>query len=190
MSAVDAPPGIAFAGRAAGEFVCRRRARRLSGRVFFLVVGTSVAAAALAIRRAPGQTTELLLAVALMCISVAAVGFAVRRARLRVDPDGIRWGWDDIGFRVSRDQVVAVRVYRDAIAVEQRRGSTWYVSRRDWDQFERVPGALRRAAIPLEIEDRRAPLGARLQSYGLVLDLLLVVDALASVFALGIALGL
>ncbi|HYU15018.1 MAG TPA: hypothetical protein VEL05_03075, partial [Candidatus Acidoferrum sp.] len=83
-----------------------------------------------------------------------------------------------------------VEVYRDAVAVKQRRGSTWYVSGRDWDLFERVPVALRRAGLPLEARDRRAPLGARLQSYGAVLDLLLVADALASILALGVAVGL
>ncbi|HTE55359.1 MAG TPA: hypothetical protein VK698_31110 [Kofleriaceae bacterium] len=190
MSAVDTPPGIAFAGRASGEFGCRRRPRRLAGRVFFMVLATSGTAAVLAVRRAPAQTTELLLAVSLMCASVAAVGYAVRRARLRVDADGVRWGWDDLGFRVTRDHITAIRVYRDAVAIEQQRGSTWYVSSRDWDLFDRVPGALRRAGLPLEVHDRRAPIGARLQSYGAVLDLLLVLDALASVFALGVALGL
>jgi hypothetical protein len=191
VSAVDAPPGVAFAGPAAGEFVSRPRPRRLAGRVLFLVLATSAAAAGLALRRAPaGQTTELLLAVALMCASVAGVGYAVRRARLLIDGDGVRWGWTPLGFRVRRDELVGIQVYRDAVAVVQRRGSTWYVSARDWDRFERVPGALRRAGLPADAHDRRAPLAARLQSYGMVLDLLLCADALASVFALGLALGL
>ncbi|HWM85963.1 MAG TPA: hypothetical protein VNO33_09000 [Kofleriaceae bacterium] len=190
MSAVDAPPGIAFAGQAAGEFVCRRRPRRLAGRVFFLVLIASALTGVLAARRMHGQTTELLLAMSLMCASVAGVGYAVRRARLRIDAEGVRWGWSEIGFRVRRDELSAIDVYLDAVAVKQRRGSTWYVSGRDWDLFERVPVALRRAGLPLEAHERRAPLGARLQSYGTVLDLLLVADALAAVFALGVALGL
>ena len=124
------------------------------------------------------------------CASVAGVGYAVRRARLRIDSGGVRWGWNEIGFRVTRDEVTSIDVYRDAVAVVQRRGSTWFVSARDWDLFERVPGALRRAGLPTAAHDRPAPIGARLQSYGVVLDLLLVGDALASVFALGLALGL
>lgn len=191
MSAVDAPPGIAFAGLSAGEFMCRRGPRRLAGRVFTLVLLTSATATVLATRRVPGQTSELILAVALMCASVAAVGYAIRRARLRIDADGVRWGWSDLGFRVTRDELVSVDVYRDAIAVVQRRGSTWFVSARDWDRFERLPGALRRAGLPAALRgDRRAPFRARMQSYGTVLDILLLVDAIASVFALGVAVGL
>lgn len=190
MSAVDAPPGIAFAGQASGEFVCRRRPRRLAGRVLFLVLAASALTVVMAGRRMHGQTAEMLMVVSLMCASVAAVGYAVRRARLRIDADGVRWGWNEIGFRVTRDDMAGIDVYRDAVAVRQRRGSTWFVSGRDWDLFDRVPVALRRAGLPVESHTRRAPLGARLQSYGTVLDLLLVFDAVASVFALGVALGL
>ena len=190
MSAVDAPPGIAFAGQAAGEFVCRRRPRRLAGRVLFLVLVANTITVLMAARRLHGQTTEMLLAMSLMCASVAVVGYAVRRARLRIDADGVRWGWSDFGFRVTPDEMTAIDVYRDAVAFRQRRRSTWYVSARDWDLFDRVPIALRRSGLRITAHERRAPLGARLQSYGTVLDLLLVADALASVFALGVALGL
>jgi hypothetical protein len=190
MSAVDAPPGIAFAGVAAGEFVSRPRPRRLASRVMLLVLITGTATLAIGIKRAPAATAELLLAVPLVCWSVAAVGFAVRRARLRIDRDGVRWGWNDIGFRVTRDRMNRIDLYRDAIAVRQRRGSTWYVSGHDWDLFQRMPGALRRAGLPVETHERRAPLGARLQSYGIVLDLLLLADAAASVFIFWVALGL
>jgi len=190
VSAVDAPPGVAFAGPAVGEFVARRRPRRLAGRVFGIVLVTSGLTVALASRRAPGIAAELLLAVPLICASVAAVGLAVRRARVRIDRDGVRWGWSEIGFRVRRDQLARIEVYRDAIAVRPRRGSTWYLSGYDWELFDRMAGALRRAGLPSEAHARRAPLGARLQSYGIVLDLLLVADAVASVFALGIALAL
>lgn len=86
--------------------------------------------------------------------------------------------------------MAGIDIYKDAVAVRQRRGSTWFVSGRDWDLFERVPSALRRAGLPLKSHTRRAPFRARLQSYGMVLDLLLVSDAVASVCALGVALGL
>jgi hypothetical protein len=190
MPAVDAPPGVAFAGAAAGEFVARRRPRRLAGRVLFLVLVTSIATAVLAARRAPGATAELLMSVPLTCVSVALVGYAVRKARLQIDRDGVRWGWNDIGFRIRRDQLAGIDLYRDALAVRPRRGSTWYVTGRDWALFDRIAGALRRAELSVAAVDRKAPLAARMQSYGLVLDLLLVADALASVFALGLALGL
>lgn len=190
MSAVDAPPGIAFAGMAAGEFVSRRRPRRLAGRVLVLVFITGAGTLAIGVRRAPAPSAELLLAVPLVCWSIAVVGYAVRRARLRVDHDGVRWGWNDIGFRVTRDRMERIDLYRDAIAVRQRRGSTWYVSSRDWDLFQRMPGVLGRAALPVQTHERRAPIGARLQSYGIVLDLLLVADATASVLMFGVAVGL
>jgi hypothetical protein len=190
VSAVDAPPGIAFAGQAAGEFIARRRPRRLAGRVLFLVLLASGVTGVMATRRMYGTTSELLMVVALVCASVAVVGYGVRRARLRIDGDGVRWGWNEIGFRVTRDQLATLELYRDGVAVRQRRGSTWFLSGKDWDLFERMPGALRRARLPVEVHERRAPVRARLQSYGMVLDLLLVADALASVFALGVALGL
>jgi len=190
MSAVDAPPGIAFAGVAAGEFVSRVRPRRLAGRVMALVIVTGAVTLIIGVRRAPGANAELLLAAPLVCWSVAGVGYAVRRARLRVDRDGVRWGWSEVGFRVTRDKMERIDLFRDGIAVRQKRGSTWYLSGHDWDLFQRMPGVLRRAGLPVDTHDRRAPLAARLQSYGIVLDLLLVADAAASVFALGVALGL
>lgn len=189
MSAVDAPL-VSDAGMAAGEFAARRRPRRLAARVFYLVIFSSAVTISLALRRFHAASSEVLLAASLMCVCVAAVGYAVRRARLRIDADGVRWGWDSIHFRVRRDKLERIEVYRDAIAVRPQRGSTWYLSGHDWDGFERMPGALRRAGLPAEERPRRAPVAARLQSYGIVLDLLLVADAVAAVFALGIAVGL
>lgn len=190
MSAVDAPPGISFGGQAAGEFVARRRSRRLAGRVLLLVLITSGVSGVLAVRRVHGRNTEPILVVSLVCASIAGVGYAVRRARLRVDGDGVRWGWSEIGFRVRRDEMSAIDLYRDGVAVRQRRGSTWFLAGGDWERFERMPGALRRARLPAAVQERRAPMRARLQGYGTVLDVLLVADALASVFTLGLALGL
>ena len=170
--------------------MARQRPRRLAGRVFFLVLVTSAVTAMMAARRAPGPTAELLLAVPLICASVAAVGHAVRRARVRIDSGGLRWGWGEIGFRVGRDRLDRIELYQDAIAVRPRRGSAWYLSGYDWEAFDRMAAALRRAGLPVEVKEGRAPVVARLQSYGIVLDLLLVADAVASVFALGVALGL
>ncbi len=184
MSAVDAPPGLAFAGQPSGEFVARPRARRLARRVLVAVVAAGVATLTLATRRLQTPLIELLLIAPLMCMSVAAVGYAVRSAHLRVDHDGIRWGWSWLGFRLSRERLTQVDAYRDAVALRPRRGSTWFLSARDWNHFDRVPDAIRRADIPMIAHDRRAPLGARLQSYGAVLDSLLVADALAAALAL------
>jgi hypothetical protein len=184
MSAVDAPPGLAFAGQAAGEFVARPRARRLAGRVFLFCTVAGMTTLALGARRLHTPLIELLLIAPLICMSVAAVGFAVRSAHLRVDHDGVRWGWRWAGFRLGRDRLVRVDAYRDAFALKPKRGSTWYLSRRDWDNFDRVAQAMRAAGIEFTRHDRKAPIGARLQSYGGVLDTLLVLDALAALLAL------
>jgi hypothetical protein len=190
VSVVDAPPGLGLAGVAAGEFAARRRPRRLAARVFTLVLLTSGMTIALALRRFHTASAEVLLAASIMCLCVAAVGHAVRRARLRIDADGVRWGWEGIHFRMPRDKLERIDIFHDAIAVRPKRGSTWYLSGHDWDGFDRMAGALRRAELPAEERPRRAPVTARLQSYGIVLDLLLLADAVASVFALGIAIGL
>ena len=184
MSAIDAPPGIAFAGEAAGEFVARPRPRRLAGRVFVFVCIITIVTMFVALRRIFLPLIEVMLAVQLMCVGIAGVGLAVRRARVRVDVDGIRWGWEQAGVRMPPERITVVRAYKDAVAIVPRRGSTWFLCARDWDGFSHVPQALRRAGIPFEQVDAKAPLRARLQSYGLVLDGLLILDVVAAIIAL------
>jgi hypothetical protein len=190
VSAVDAPPGIALADIPAGEFESTSASHRLARRVFVYVAVTSVATVLFAARRLYAPLVELLFVAPMVCLSVAAVGYAVRRARLRIDTDGVRWGWRSVGFRMRRDRMARVRVYADAVAITPRRGSTWYLCRRDWARFERVDSALESAGIALVRRDQRAPLGARLQSYGLALDILLVANAVAVSFALLVAMTL
>jgi hypothetical protein len=188
MSAIDAPPGLAFAGTAAGEFVARPGARRLARAVMMYVATCGTLTLVAVSRRFHAPMVELLVAVVPMCISVALLGWAVRSARVRVDPGGVRWGWRVIGFRLDRDRLIEVREYHDAVALEPRRGSTWYLSKRDWDRFDAMAAALHRARIPFSRHDHRAPLSARLQSYGVVLDVLLLIDAVAITLALVLAL--
>lgn len=184
MSAVDAPPGIAFGGAAVGEFWARPGPKKLARRVFVLVMIVGLLTIALASRRIYRRSAELYIVLPLFFMSVAAFGYSVRRARLRVSAGGIRWGFRTFGFTLSRDRLRSVTTYSDAIAIKPRRGSTWYLAARDWDRFERIAKALRAAGIDFEPVDRRAPLYARLQGYGFVLDTLLVLDALASVTVL------
>ena len=188
MSAVDAPPGLAISDLAAGELGARSPARRLArrGLIYVLVVGGVTLA--LATRRLHVPMIEFLFVAPLVCMSVAAVGHAVRSARLRIDPDGVRWGWHIAGFRMHRDRIRAVTVYSDAVALRPNRGSTWYLARRDWDHFERITRAFSAASIPFERHQRRAPLRSRLQGYGLVLDGLLVANILAATMTLFITL--
>ena len=190
MSATDAPPGIAFAGEAAGEFVSRPRSRRLAARVFGYVVVVASATFIMATRRLNVPMIEFLLVGPLFFVSIAGVGYAVRRAHIRVDRDGVRWGWSWAGVRMHPERIARVTAYRDAYAFKPRRTtrwrptSTWYLSRYDWERFDNVASALRAANIPFKRIDSRAPLAARLQSYGIVLDLLLIATALAATFAL------
>jgi hypothetical protein len=113
-------------------------------------------------------------------IVLVLVVAVIRSARLGVDDDGVSWGWGDLSFGVSRERIRVCRLYRGSAAVVMRRGSTWYLSGRDYTPFFEVMAALRRAGLPLEEHDRGAPLRARLQAYGLALDVLLVLSILGS----------
>ena len=178
------PPGLPLSDVPAGEFAATPSSHRLARRVFFFVIAAGIVTYIAASRRLHVPMIELLFVAPLACVSVAGVGFAVRRARLRIDFDGARWGWQLFGFRMKRTRIVRVAAYDDAVAFTPKRGSTWYVSHRDWHRFDEMVPALQAAGLPFEQHPERAPLAARLQSYGRVLDALLWADALAAGFAL------
>lgn len=184
MSAVDVPPRIPLSDLPAGEFESAPGSHRLARRVFIFVIAAGIITYIAAAQRLHVPRIELLLVAPLACIGVATVGYAVRRARLRIDGDGVRWGWQLFGFRMRPERLKGIAAYRDAVAFTPKRGSTWYVSDRDWHRFDQVIGALTAADLPFEEFPQRAPLAARLQSYGAVLDGLLWADALAAGFAL------
>ena len=190
MSAVDAPPGVAFAGRAAGELEARRRSRQLAQVVFWYVLVVGTATLAVAGRRLHVSMIELLLVAPLVFMSVATVGHLVRRARVRITPDGIYWGWSWLGVTLRRERLHQVIAYADAIALEPTRGSTWFLARRDWDGFEIAAPALRAAGFPVVNAAGTMPWRARLQSYGLFLDTLLVADAIAASLGLLVVIAL
>jgi hypothetical protein len=111
------------------------------------------------------------------CLSVAVLGCLVRWARLRVDTDGVRWGFTTLGFRMRRDALALAKVYSDAIALVPKRGvTTWYLGRRDWEGFDELIAAFKRAGLTMTDEGRRAPLYGRLQVYGRALDALYLLD--------------
>jgi len=188
MSVVDAPPGFAPVGLAQGEFGAQKRPKELARFVFAfsLVLGGLVIL--LASRRIFHPMIEILMVGPLACAAVATVGHAVRSARVRVTSGGVRWGWSLFGFTMGRDRLKAALVYPDAVALVPRRGSIWYLAKRDWQPFEELPSALRRAGIEVEKRSGKAPFRARMQSYGMVLNLLLIGDLLALVVLLGLAL--
>jgi hypothetical protein len=184
MSLVDALREIG-GGPAAGEFRAPRRARQLASLALGLVGALSLWSflQGMARWRQTPLATEAALSLILPCFfaSVAFVGWAVRMGRLRIDADGVRWGFARLGFRMRLGDLRVARLYRDAVALVPRRGFAWYLSGRDWESWPLVPAAFRRAAIPVEAHDRRAPFLARMQGYGLTLDVILVLDIVAAV---------
>jgi hypothetical protein len=188
VSAVDAPPGIAFGGRATGEFVARPASLKLARRALvFVILAGAASIAANRGRHVSGSDT--LMSAHLVTVALGMVAYAVRRARLRIDGAGVRWGWNAIGFRVAKEALADAVAYDDAIAFRRRRGSTWYLARHDFADFERIPGALGAAGIRFERVARRAPFRSRLQTYGIALDALLVVDILVAAGTLFLVLG-
>ncbi|HET9626513.1 MAG TPA: hypothetical protein VFP84_34360, partial [Kofleriaceae bacterium] len=60
------------------------------------------------------------------------------------------------------------------------RGSWWFIAARDWDRFDTLVRHVRRAELPITGHAGRAPLRARMQSYGRFLDWLLRLSVLAA----------
>lgn len=179
MSAIDLPPGIGLQGTPLGIFRAPRRARVLSAMSLASVVIFG-AITWYFVSRHPYRwhsSTQVVLPVALGAI--ALLGFAVRRARVAVTRDGVRWGWEALGFTQEASRIVSAHVYVDGVAFEAKRGSWWYIAARDWDRFDAFVRQLRRAELPITDHSGKAPLRARLQSYGRFLDAMLVGAMLA-----------
>jgi hypothetical protein len=176
MGAVDLPPGIGLVGTPLGIFRAPHRARRLStiSLVSVVILGGITWAF---VSRHPYRwhaSTQFVLPIALAAIS--ALGFAVRRARVAITRDGVRWGWESLAFTQEASRIVTAHVYRDGIALEAKRGSRWFLAARDWERFDALVRQLRRTELPLAEHAGDAPLRMRLQSYGRFLDGLLVLS--------------
>lgn len=174
MSALDLPPGIGLQGTPLGIFTAPARSRRLAAAALVLVVGLGGCTWYFVYdhpwRR--GASTQLVMPVAFALL--ALLGLAVRAARIAVTRDGVRWGWKVVGFHHRANRIKQAHVYRDGVALEARHGSWWFLAARDWERFDALVRQLRRAELPIADHDRRAPLRARLQSYGRFLDAMLV----------------
>lgn len=181
MSSVDLPPGMGLRGTPLGVFRAPVRTRRLAGAALVLVTLLAAITWYFVSRHwwRWHASTQAVLPMAF--IAFAGIGFLVRRARVEVTRDGVRWGWDAFGFTQDTSRIVTAHVYRDGVAFEAKRGSWWFIAARDWDRFDVFVRHLRRAALPVTDHDGKAPLRARLQSYGRFLDGLLVASMLGAI---------
>jgi hypothetical protein len=174
MSSLDLPPGIGLVGTPLATFHAPTRARRLATTALLSVIALG-AITWIFVYRHPYRwhaSTQFVLPV--MFAAIAMMGYLVRRARVAVTRDGIRWGWSTFGFTQEPSMIVTAHVYADGVAFQAKRGSWWFIAARDWERFDAFVRQLRRAEMPITDHVGKAPLRARLQSYGRVLDGLLV----------------
>jgi hypothetical protein len=168
------PPGIGLVGTPLGTFHAPPRARRAASISLALVIALGVVTWVLVARHPYRYASSTQVVLPIAFTAFAGLGFVVRRARVAITRDGVRWGWTSFGFHQPASRIATAHVYRDGIALEARRGSWWFIAARDWDRFDALVRHLRRAELPIRDHAVRAPLRARLQSYGRFLDLLLL----------------
>ncbi len=181
MSVLDLPPGVGLVGTPLATFHAPRRAKRLAWIGTILVLVLLVVTWYFVSRRIwwrRGTSTMVVLPVMFLLFTGLAV--AVRTARIAITRDGIRWGWTALSFTQSASRIVMAHIYTDGIALQMKRGSQWFLSAHDWDRFDMLARQVRRADLPATEYDRKAPLRQRLQSYGRVLDLLVIGSVIAA----------
>jgi len=190
VSAVDLPPVIGLVGTTRAAFRARAGGRRLAiAATIATVLGWAVTWYFLRGRTwRPGAATYAVLPIAL--VAVAGVGLAVRTARIWIDGGGVRWGWRGLHVRMEVERLACAELYRDGVALVARKGSRWFLAARDWDRFEVLAREIERSGMPVQHRDRRAPFRARLQSYGRVLDGLMVLTILGTLWEVAMASGL
>jgi hypothetical protein len=174
MSALDLPPGIGLVGTPLGTFHAPGHTRRGASIALAVVLVLGVITWLLVARHPFRRSASTQIVLPIAFAAFAALGFVVRRARVAVTRDGVRWGWTAFGFHQPASRITIAHIYRDGIALEARRGSWWFIAARDWDRFDVLVRHLRRAELPIRDYPGTAPLRARLQSYGRFLDLLLL----------------
>lgn len=184
MSAVDIPPVIGLVGSNSAAFRMRRGGRRLA------IAATLVTAAGWALAwwmisqrgswfyGSRSNAPYAVLPIALF--AVAAVGLTVRTARIWIDGGGVRWGWRSLNVRMEVERLRCAEVYTDGVGLVAQKGSRWFLAARDWDRFEVLAREIERAGMPVAQLGTRAPLRARLQSYGRVLDGMMITTILAT----------
>jgi hypothetical protein len=182
VSVVDIPPGIGLRGTALGLYRAPMRARRLARISLALVVVFGGATWAVVGRHPYHRHASAQIVLPFAFALFALLGFIVRSARLEVTRDGVRWGWDAINFTQSASRIACAHVWRDGVTLETKRKNTWFLGARDWDRFDALVRQLRRAELPVQEHATKAPLRARMQSYGRFLDGLLVGSVVSAAF--------
>jgi hypothetical protein len=173
VSALDLPPGIGLVGTPLGIFRAPPRARRTAGLALTLVLVLGAITWGFVSRHPYRGSASSQVVLPIAFAAFATLGLAVRRAQVAITRDGVRWGWTAFGFHQPASRITLAHIYLDGIALEARRGSWWFIAARDWDRFDVLVRHLRRAELPITDHTGRAPLRARLQSYGRFLDWLL-----------------
>lgn len=182
MSAVDLPPVIGLVGTTRAAFRSRPGGRRFAiAAMIATVIGWALSWYLLRGRTyRPESALYAVMPIALF--AVACVGLAVRTARIWIDGGGVRWGWRGLHVRMELERLAQVEVYTDGIGLRAKKGSRWFLAARDWDRFDVLIREIERAGMPTRHAHRRAPLRARLQSYGRVLDGMMVLAILGACY--------
>jgi hypothetical protein len=180
MSVVDIPPGIGLVGTPLGSFAAPKRARRLSTLSLAVVVLCGVITWYFVSKHwwRWHASTQAVLPIAFAAFST--LGFLIRRAKIAVTRDGVRWGWTSLSFTQEAARIATCHVYKDGVTLEAKRGSWWFLGARDWDRFDVLVRQLKRAELPVVEHAGRAPFRARRQSYGRFLDGLLIGSMIAA----------
>ncbi len=181
VSALDLPPGIGLVGTPLGTFHAPGRARRAAMIALIAIVVLGAITWVLVSRHPYRRSSSTQVVMPIAFAAFAGLGLAVRRARVAITRDGVRWGWTAFGFHQPASRIATAHIYADGIALEARRGSWWFIAARDWERFDALARQLRRADLPVRDHVGKAPLRARLQSYGRFLDLLLLGSVIGAV---------
>jgi hypothetical protein len=182
VSAVDLPPVIGLVGTTRASFRARPGGRRLA----MIAMVASIAGWAISWyllrNRFHSREAAMFAVMPITLFAVAGLGLAVRSARIWIDGGGVRWGYRGLHVRMEVERLVRVELYTDGVGLVAKKGSRWFLAARDWDRFELLTRELERSGMPIERRPRRAPLRARLQSYGRVLDGMMILTTLGALY--------
>ncbi len=131
------------------------------------------------------NTTETLgMTVHAAAFAMSCVGTFVRSARISVDDAGVLWRVSGVRFRLKLSRIKEVHAFDDSVGLVPKRGSNWYLSAGDWENFEELKKQLLKLPVSSDTYDRNAPLLAKLQAYGRMLNIGLVMSVSVSLLAL------